>query len=258
MGKELANDEKTISGVKNEIIIDKNNLLFGYITSKEAVYKFDDIKESYASTSSNYDFFLHTYNDVTDNKEKKEELKKDQLEVQLMIDNIKKMMKDFDRTQNVQFVNDVIELYVKEMTPKLNNIMKNRYAVSSVEYDDVTNVYNLMQIPVSTEGLEINLAEKEPGVVSMQMGMGEKIKRTHTKTVKARQEGEMKIIAPKKQTKKVRKRVLVIDPEPEPELELEVKQENPLEDWGSEEDEKEAERESERESEEEDEEDEEE
>lgn len=219
LGKELANDEKIISGVKNEIIVDKNNLLFGYITSKEAVYKFDDIKESYASTSSNYEFFLQTYNDVTDNKEKKEELKKDQLEVQLMIDDIKKMMKDFDRTQNVQFVNDVVELYVKEMTPKLKDVMKNRYATSSVEYDDVTNMYKLMQIPVSTEGLEINLAEKEPGVVSMQIGMGDKIKRTRVKTVKARSEGEMKIVAPKKQTKKVRKRVLVLEPEPEPEPE---------------------------------------
>jgi len=86
-------------------------------------------------------------------------------------------MKDFERTQNVQFVNDVVELYVKEMTPKLKEIMKKKYAYSTVEYDDTTNMYNLMQIPISIEGLESDLAEKEHGVVSMQMGTEEKIKK---------------------------------------------------------------------------------
>jgi len=90
LSTELINDEKTIAGVKNEIIIDKNNLLFGYITSKEAVEKFDDIKESYAITSSNYEFFLEIYNNIVDNKEQKNELRKDEANAQLMIDNIKK------------------------------------------------------------------------------------------------------------------------------------------------------------------------
>jgi len=221
LSNELRNDEKTISQVKNEIILDKNNLLFGYITSKEAVYKFDDIKESYATTSTNYEFFLQIFNDIVDNKERKEELKKDEMEAQLMVDNIKKMMKDFERTQNVQFVNDVVELYVKEMTPKLKDIMKNKYATSSVEYDDTTNMYNLMQIPISIEGLESDLSAKERGVVSMQMGMEKKVTRTRAKTFKVRpeDEGEMKIVVPKIQTKKSRKPVLVLQPEPEPEPE---------------------------------------
>jgi len=222
LSTELINDEKTIAGVKNEIIIDKNNLLFGYITSKEAVEKFDDIKESYAITSSNYEFFLEIYNNIVDNKEQKNELRKDEANAQLMIDNIKKMMKDFERTQNVQFVNDVVELYVKEMTPKLKEIMKKKYAYSTVEYDDTTNMYNLMQIPISIEGLESDLAEKEHGVVSMQMGTEEKIKKTRTRTAKVRPESEMKIVIPKKQTKKVRKPVLVLQPEPEVEVEKET------------------------------------
>jgi hypothetical protein len=222
LSTELINDEKTISDVKNEIIIDKNNLLFGYITSKEAVDKFDDIKESYTITSSNYEFFLGIYNSIVDNKEKKNELKKNEMDAQLMIDNIKKMMKDFDRTQNVQFVNDVVELYVKEMTPKLKEIMRQKYAASLVEYDDNTNMFSLIQIPVSIEGLESDLAEKEHGVISMQMGLEERAKKTRVRTVKVRPESEMKIVIPKKQTKKVRKPVLVLQPETEAEVEKET------------------------------------
>jgi hypothetical protein len=219
LDKELVNDEQTITNEKREIIADKNDLLFGYITSKEAVEKFESIKESYATTSTNYEFLLNVYNDIVDNKEKKEELKKEELELQVMIGNIKRTMKDFESTQNVQFVNDVVELYVKEMTPLLKEIVKKKYAVSSVEYDDADGVYKLIQKPISIENLETDLAEKEQGVVSLQMGVDKQTKRPRARSVKARPETEMKIVVPKKQTKKNRKKVLVLEPEPEPEPE---------------------------------------
>lgn len=236
--KELANDEKTIADEKREIIIDKNDLLFGYITSREAVDKFENLKESYATTSTDYEFFLSVYNDIVDNKEKKDELKKEELELQVMIGNIKRMMKDFESSQNVQFVNDVVELYVKEMTPVLKEIMTKKYVSSSVEYDDSDNVYKLIQIPISAENLESDLAEKEQGVVSLQMGLDKDAKKPRVRSVKARPSVEMKIVIPKKQTKKIRKKALVLEPEPEPETEEQKEEEsieNPIEEESEEE-----------------------
>ena len=225
LDKELVNDEKSISDVKREIIFDKNDLLFGYITSKEAVEKFDDIKESFATTSSNYEFLMQTFNEIVDNKEKKEELKTQEAEAQLMFDNIKRMMKDFERTQDVQFVNDVVELYVRELTPKLNAIMKQKYALSLVDYDESDGVYKLIQMPISVESLESDLAENEHGVVSLQTGTDKKFAKPRARTAKARPESEMKIVIPKKQTRKIRKKALVLEPEPEPELEPEEEEE---------------------------------
>ena len=224
LDKELINDEKTITDAKRAIIADKNDLLFGYITSREAVEKFEDIKESYATNSTNYEFLLQTFNDIVDNKEKKEELKKEELELQVMIGNIKRMMKDFESTQNVQFVNDVVELYVKEMTPLLKEIMKKKYVVSSVEYDESDGVYKLIQMPISVEDLESDLAIQERGVVSLQMGTDKQTKKPRARSVKARPETEMKIVVPKKQTKKIRKKALVLEPEPEPEPEPEAEE----------------------------------
>ena len=225
---ELINDEKTIADAKRSIISDKNNLLFGYITSKEAVEKFEDIKESYAANSGNYEFLLQTFNNIVDNKENKEELKKEELELQVIIGNIKRMMKDFDSTQNVQFVNDVVELYVKEMTPLLKDVMKKKYVISSVEYDENDGVYKLIQMPISVEDLESDLAEKEQGVVSLQMGVDKQAKKPRSRSVKARPDAEMRIVIPKKQTKKIRKQALVLEPEEakeEPEEPEEAKEE---------------------------------
>jgi hypothetical protein len=253
---ELINDEKTIADAKRDIIVDKNDLLFGYITSREAVEKFEDIKESYATNSSNYEFLLQTFNDIVDNKEKKNELKKEELELQVMIGNIKRMMKDFESTQNVQFVNDATELYVKEMTPLLKEIMKKKYVVSSVEYDESEGVYKLIQKPISIENLESDLAENEQGVVSLRMGTDKNVKKPRARSVKALPAGEMKIVIPKKQTKKIRKKALVLEPElepePEPEPEVEPKLEvesieNPIEEESEEEREEREESESEEE-----------
>jgi hypothetical protein len=197
---------------------------------------------------------LQTFNDIVDNKEKKNELKKEELELQVMIGNIKRMMKDFESTQNVQFVNDVVELYVKEMTPLLKEIMKKKYVVSSVEYDESEGVYKLIQTPISIENLESDLAENEQGVVSLRMGTDKNVKKPRARSVKALPAGEMKIVIPKKQTKKIRKKALVLEPEPEPEREVEREPkleeesiENPIEEESEEEREEREESESEEE-----------
>ena len=71
----------------------------------------------------------------------------------------------------------------------------------------------MIQKPISLESLESDLAINEQGVVSLQMGVDKQTKRPRARSVKARPETEMKIVVPKKQTKKIRKKALVLEPE---------------------------------------------
>jgi len=231
LSTQLTNDEKKIAQIKKDIIIDKNKLLFGYLSSKDAVEKFDDVKESFSGISINYEYSLNSYTDIIDNKEKKEELQKEEAEAQLIIGNMKKMISEFEKGNDVQFVNDAVEVYVKEMVPLLDIIMKKKYAYSGVDYDEDTNMYKLIQVPFSIEKLEWDLAENSQGVVSLKMGMDRQVDKSRAKTVRAskfvKPLGEMKIVIPKKQTKKIRKPVLMLDSDSNPELEkgLEEKKE---------------------------------
>lgn len=213
---QLQSDEEHISEIKKQIIIDKNDLLFGYMSSREAVAKFDAIKDSFSSEITNYEYSLQLFMNIVDNKEKNEELKKEQLELQIMIDNVKKMISDFDKTRNVDFIKDAVEIYVKNMSPMLEEFSKKKYAYSAIEYNPSENIYQLVQIPFSVESLEVDLAEKPQGVVSLQMGMDRRVK-TRNKTVKnVKNTGEeMKIVLPKKQTKKNRMPTLVLEPSEE-------------------------------------------
>jgi len=205
---ELANDEKKIEKTKKEIIIDKNDLLFGYITSTEAINKFDKIKKEYASTIDNYEFYLKILNDIIHNKEKKEETDRLQADIQLMIDNYKILINSYEKSQNKQFINDAIEMFVKEIIPRLKELRNKKYLISEIDFNKDDNTFHLVQLPVLIDNFEFDIAANEHGVVSLKIGNQIKEKKSHSKTMKntSTSEEEFKIKVPKKQTKKNRKK----------------------------------------------------
>ena len=165
----IESDEKEMADLKREIIKDKNNLLFGYISSEEAVNQFDNVKDSLSQVMANYEFFLNVYNDIVNNKEKKEALKKLEATLFLHITNFKKMVDDYERSQDTQFINDAVELYINEIKPTANKIMNNKYKYSAVEYDEAQDTYSLIQKKTTLEQMEIDIGENQQGIISMKM-----------------------------------------------------------------------------------------
>ena len=168
---DIRQDEEKIKGYNNEIIRHKNDLLFGYINAQQAVEKFDSIKEEVADATKIYEFTLDNYLNVVDNAEKKEQLKSLKLEFYNNLDNFNAIMQQYKSTQNTQFVVDAVELYVKTMQPRINDILKKTYSYNGVEYDDDDNTFHLIQIPTSIEDLEWDIGEHGQKVVTMKMGL---------------------------------------------------------------------------------------
>ena len=104
-------DNIEISKYKKEIIIDKNDLLFGYISSDKAVSKFDIIKDDVKNLMSIYEHELNYLNNIIDNSEKKESLKKIQNEIYTNIENMNTLLSQFEKEQNDEYMIQVIELY---------------------------------------------------------------------------------------------------------------------------------------------------
>ena len=167
----LNEDEISLSKFKKEIIIDKNDLLFGYITSGVAVAKFDQIKENVASTTNLYEYALQNYNNIVNNPEKKEALDKQQIELYENVNTFKSIIKEYKQTENTQLVNDAVDLYVHTMIPKLKEIMKKKYSYSGVEYNEDDNTFHLIQKFVSNGDLELDVGDNGETVVSLKMGV---------------------------------------------------------------------------------------
>uniref|UniRef100_A0A6C0EZF1 Uncharacterized protein n=1 Tax=viral metagenome TaxID=1070528 RepID=A0A6C0EZF1_9ZZZZ len=181
----INDDEHEISEYKKQIIVDKNDLLFGYITAEQAVAKFDSVKESIVNRIKNYEFEMQQYLSVVDNPIKQELLKKMQTEINANIYEMKTMMREFNKTQNTQYIADIVALNVAmsyppdedhEIIPKLTKLMNAKYAYSAVEYNGVDDTYHLIQKPHVIVEFEQDLGEKERGVISMREGLDKNIK----------------------------------------------------------------------------------
>jgi hypothetical protein len=166
----MKEDEESLMEYKKSIILDKNDFLFGYISSEEAVKKFEEIREKVITATENSQYFLTIFNVTTDSTTKKEMLNKIQTELYTNIENIKKMMLEYEKTQNKQFVTDAAEIYVNDMIPRLKKLMNGKYAKSYVDYED-DGTYKLVQLPYSIEQLEFVLGDQT--VEKMQLGLKE-------------------------------------------------------------------------------------
>jgi hypothetical protein len=160
------NDEETIK-FKHQIILDKNDFLFGYIDSEQAVQKFDQIKDDINGSIESSEYYMSLLNDKIYNVDKKNNLKKIQTEVYTNISNIKKYADEYKKTHNKQFMSDIARIYYEDMTPRLNDIMKDKYAASYVDQDNNINV--LVQEPISFENVEYTLGDT--GVIKMKFGV---------------------------------------------------------------------------------------
>lgn len=178
----LRNDETSLNDYKRDVIVDKNDLLFGYITAEEAVVKFDKLKDQVTEFTKVYEFTLQTYLNIVDNPIKKAELEKLQMEFYNNLDNFNTMIKQYNTTQNTQLIVDAIDLYKNTMEPRANEIMNKKYVYNGVEYNDDDNTFHLIQLPITSENLEWDLMDNGQKVVSFKVGV-EPEKKKPTKNV---------------------------------------------------------------------------
>ena len=184
------NEEQT-KNFKHQIILDKNDFLFGYIDSDQAVQKFDEIKDEIKGSVESSEYYLSLLNDKTDNVDKKNNLKKIQTEVYTNISNIKKYTDEYKKTHNKQFMTDIARIYHQDMTPRLKEIMEEKYAASYVDQENHMNI--LVQEPISFESVEYVLGDT--GVIKMKFGISSSGKKEKSRKSK---KGESKNVSKKK------------------------------------------------------------
>lgn len=146
--------EKEIDDNKKSIIDDKNRLLFGLMTTETALQKFEGVKDYIANLTSLLETYLDEYNSITDNLEKKLELKESIVKSYFYIDEIKESIKQFNQENNTQYVRDIVNIYINNLKPLLNKITDLKYKENTIHYNESDNTYNLIQTQYTIESLE--------------------------------------------------------------------------------------------------------
>lgn len=186
---EIKEEENEINKLKKKIIIDKNDLIFGYITSEQAVENFDKIKDELSSKIKTYESLKDIVIDITDGINNVESLKKKENILDDTIIQFKKMVHDFEKTKDVQYIHDLIEIYINKLLPiityddngnpkKKNNLLKNimteKYSYVAVEKNelDEDGVYKLIQIPHTIQDFEFSSSDDDSSkIISFRTGL---------------------------------------------------------------------------------------
>ena len=141
---------------KNEIINDKNKLLFGLITTENALGNFDLQKATIKDFTDLLETYLQIYIKLTDDPETKAKLNEEVEKSYLLIQQIRAAIKNYNETNSIEFVRGGVEVYTDELIPVLNEILKLKYKENMVVFEESSNTYHLVQRAYSIKDLEMN------------------------------------------------------------------------------------------------------
>ena len=158
-----------IKDLKNDIIDNKNKLLFGYLTSEEVLPKFEELQEQISEFSALYESYIETYNELVDNDQKKNELNESITESFYKIEEIKECIKKMNETNKVEYARDAVTIYTTVLQPLLDKIKTLKYNENMVWHNPYTKTCNLIQNRYSIENL--SYASYNDNVVSFEKGL---------------------------------------------------------------------------------------
>jgi hypothetical protein len=171
--KELEKDNEKY---KNNIIDDKNKLLFGYISSEMAIENFDKLKDTINDINLLLNINYESLFQVIDNKDTEEKIEKLKEKTYILINDIKQSIKDYNSTNDIQLVRDSVEIYINQLQPNLKELMNLKYKNNLVEYNEHDNTYTLVQQKYTFLNLEDDYIE--PEVIAFDYGTASKVKQT--------------------------------------------------------------------------------
>ena len=135
LNKELLDADKDINEIKNKIIIDKNNMMFGYVEQSKAIENFNTATSDLKSITEGAGFIMDINIQLNDNPVKKDLIKtnEDKLGIEFLLP-FKDMIKTFDEGGNVEVLNKAMKFYVEEMVPLITTIRNLKYEVCYVDF----------------------------------------------------------------------------------------------------------------------------
>ena len=150
----ITEHEQLLSKLKNDIIKEKNNTLFGYTTKGEAISHFEKMKVDVSEFTEMLELYYYFYLNV---KPKKDRIYASQARVYQLIENIKTEV-------NSNNSDNAVDIYLSDLKPELATLMDLKYHMHIVEYDEKADIYTLIQRPNSFH--EFEQVNGTPAIVS--------------------------------------------------------------------------------------------
>jgi hypothetical protein len=154
-----------LDDVRTDIIKQKLDTLFQYISSEQSTKQFKELMELYSEYNTMNHEYLEKYNRqyIDSDRIRLEERKREH--VFELIGAIRTLVEEYEKTGNRELLNNAIYIQVRELNPELQNLQKLKNEVIEIEVDQFRDTKSyLIQRYVSLNKMEHNIG-KDPEVL---------------------------------------------------------------------------------------------
>jgi hypothetical protein len=135
----------TFELIKQEIIIDKLNVLYKFISEKEGVELFKDNLDFYTNQSVHLASLKKEYEDLYFSEEIDEKVQQKNAKILGIQDRIGELIREYKNTENPEILKDAMTLYDKELVPEINNLQLIRWQTREIPQNEQTGKFELFQ-----------------------------------------------------------------------------------------------------------------
>lgn len=128
--------QESLDQIKETIIKRKLDTLFSYVSEDESVRLFKKELELYNEQSALYKPIFEKYTELYHSEHKKAMIEKKEGDIFVLIENIRDLLKEYQKTENPELLKTAMEMQQNELTPELRNLRLMKYEVIGIEHSE--------------------------------------------------------------------------------------------------------------------------
>lgn len=159
--------KEDIDNLKENIIQQKLDTFFNYLTDQQSVSLYKKEVKAYNGDSVIYKEILDKYNSLYDNKDKQQMLLQKNEDVFRLVEKSRGFLKEYQKTQNKDFLKLAVETNIKEITPLIENMRMLKHEIMEIDIAENNKhiyTYTLYKYPVLLSKIDYIVGE-HPRVV---------------------------------------------------------------------------------------------
>ncbi len=122
-----------IQDEKQNIIEQKMDTLFKYISEETSAKKFKDEIEQYNKTSNMHKKMIDNYDEIYNDVEREKQLGRYTAQIYRIREDIDKILDEYKKSGNREFLNTAMDMYVTDLVPKIQQMRLTKYENVYVE-----------------------------------------------------------------------------------------------------------------------------
>jgi hypothetical protein len=119
--------KEDIDDTKENIIKQKMDTIFNYVSERISVQLFKEKLKKYNENSAMYGELLNKYNDLHNNKDRNELIIKQQQDIYKLIESIHEIMEKYKKDDNKEILHKAVEIQIRELFPEIEKLRRLKY-----------------------------------------------------------------------------------------------------------------------------------